>query len=121
MAFKDATTKKEQNKNLMIMSNFFWQLLKRLKNVFKFFAKNICLELTRFFGHIEYSQSGQMQIDLSKIITILGCNILSFYRGVHVWTYPTSNFWKNFIKLLHIMLKHNLNKILKKKPFHFIL
>ncbi len=23
MAFKDATTKKEQNKNLMIMSNFF--------------------------------------------------------------------------------------------------
>ncbi len=84
MAFKDATTKKEQNKNLMIMSKKVWQLLKRLKNVFNFFAKNICVELIRFFGHIEYSQSGQMQIDLSKIITILGCNILLFSKGVHV-------------------------------------
>ncbi len=77
--------------------------------------------IDKFFGHIEYSQNGQMQIDLSKIITILGCNILLFFRDVHVWVYPTSNFWKNFIKVLHIMLKHILNKILEKKLFHFIL
>ncbi len=56
----------------------------------------------------------------------LGCHIVTLYyfpKNVHVWMYPTSNFWKNFILLLHIMLGYNLNKILEKETisFHFIM
>jgi hypothetical protein len=35
--------------------------------------------------------------------------------------YPTSNFQKNFIIFLHIMLEYNLAKKLEKKLLHFIL
>jgi hypothetical protein len=47
----------------------------------------------------------------------LECHIVLLWRGVHVWMYLTSNFWKNFIIFLHIMLKYNLKNILKKNYF----
>jgi len=47
--------------------------------------------------------------------------IILIFRDVHVWVYPTSNFWKIFTIFLHIMLESNLGKKLEKKLFHFIL
>jgi hypothetical protein len=44
----------------------------------------------------------------------LGCHILLLFRGVHVWIYPTSNFWKNFITFWHIMLEYIIDKLFKK-------
>jgi hypothetical protein len=41
---------------------------------------------------------------------LLGCHILLFYRDVHVWMYRTSNFWKIFTIILHILLEYNLRK-----------
>jgi hypothetical protein len=48
---------------------------------------------------------------------LLGCHIVLFYRGVHVWLYPTSNFWKKSQYFLHIMLKYNMGKILENNYF----
>jgi hypothetical protein len=45
----------------------------------------------------------------------LGCHIVFLSMDVHVWVYPTSNFWKKITILLYIMLEYNLNKILGKK------
>jgi hypothetical protein len=47
----------------------------------------------------------------------LGCHILLFFKGVHVWIYPIPNFWKNFITFLNIMLEYTLGKILKLKNY----
>jgi len=49
----------------------------------------------------------------------LGCHIVLLSGGVHVWLYPTSNFWKNFAIFLYIVLEYNLGKILKNKLFSF--
>jgi hypothetical protein len=51
------------------------------------------------------------------MVTPLGCHIVLLFRGVHVWVYATSNFWKNFTIVLHITLKYNLGKILKNNYF----
>ncbi len=51
----------------------------------------------------------------------LGCHIVLLSSDVHVWAYPTSNFWNIFTIFLHIMLEYNLGKKFKKKLFHFIL
>jgi hypothetical protein len=51
----------------------------------------------------------------------LGCHIILLCRDVHVWIYPTSNFWRIFIMILHIMLEYNLGKRLENKLFYFIL
>jgi hypothetical protein len=50
----------------------------------------------------------------------LSCHNVLVSRGVHVWVYLTSSFWKNFTIFFHVMLEYNLCKILKKKLFHFI-
>jgi hypothetical protein len=51
----------------------------------------------------------------------LGCRIVLLSKDVHVWMYPTSNFWKIFTIFLYIMLEYNLGKKLNMKLFHFIL
>jgi len=40
----------------------------------------------------------------------LGCHIILLSKGVHVWMYPISNFWKSFTIFSHIMLEYNLSK-----------
>ncbi len=52
----------------------------------------------------------------------LRCQIILLFKGVHAWIYPTSDFWKNFITFLHIMLEYTLGKIFRKEiiSFHFI-
>jgi hypothetical protein len=52
-----------------------------------------------------------------------GDTLYYFWGGVHVSMYPISNFWKNFIIFLHIILEYNLGKIvilcIKKQKYIF--
>jgi hypothetical protein len=52
---------------------------------------------------------------------LLGCHIILLSKGVHVWMYPTSHFWKKFVIFFHIMIEYNLGNIFKNKLLHFIL
>jgi hypothetical protein len=54
------------------------------------------------------------------MMTPLGCHFIMFFKDVHVWICPISNFWKPFIIFLHI-INITLGKILEKKKNHFIL
>jgi hypothetical protein len=51
---------------------------------------------------------------------LLGCHILLFSRDVYVWMYRTSNFWKIFTIILHILLEYNLGKKILKNKNQFI-
>jgi hypothetical protein len=48
-------------------------------------------------------------------------HIVLLSKDVHVWMYPTSNFWKIFTIFLHITLEYNLGKRLENKLFHSII
>ncbi len=47
----------------------------------------------------------------------LGCHIVLLSKDVHVWMYPTSNFWKIFIIFLHIILEYKLGQRFFKNYF----
>jgi hypothetical protein len=69
------------DKKFSTVSPIFFTTIKKIEKCLKIFLPGIDKV---FWTYIEYNQNGQMQIDLSKIITILGCNILLLFRGVHV-------------------------------------
>jgi hypothetical protein len=109
-----------------IKQNISWKGYQEEDNFYGILLKNIANILdanVEIWQRMINKEAMYLEIEGESTLwwSALGCHITLLSKNVHVGLYPTSKFWTIFTIVLHIMLKYNLSKILRKKLFHFIL